>query len=1212
MGSLQLNLPTSSRNKINSQNLINQSKTIQCASTKQSNDFDLNRRFEVETNDQEEIENNNFQEYLSSHRQSLNHLQSQQEDYESINHRDTLLSNQLFKIKNIDQIQEPHHQRIQTKSTNFDDEIIPQEKLQNLYLDDQQYVSVQKIDPSLKSLAQNKSQTNLGTHYRCFQHNSSTTQNQQHVQITSIQSQKSLSKNKSMLEGGENGVFAKKKLSIKITGVTNAQIQQFKSPVPKLLNKKTSRQSLNLDERNQMKKQSSMISFNSNKNMNHNIDENFRLSLRKENEKKWSKLQKQKSCVDFNNYQYEKFKKKWDIEDQQVQNQQLQEKTNPEQQSLKELIQSINHSFDNEAKNQKVENNYKLFQQDLSPIGHNLTRQHKNQSSSMISQGPINFQYSKPQTPLVDRSFLNNHKRNQQSTNSILLDNCSPLKDQKSIMSRNITYGGNPITTKSINLYDMKTPLDNSINMTQYSDAEFNCLLQKQLKTCMSVSEFKNLKFQSDNCYKFLKKSIVSQTEIAYDFFKASDYLKQFCHSSLFFLSFYKDLELLLSDNSKLMYLHKEILLIMKKYSLNQLDLDFEDLNRKQIDYQRKQYRQQEDIDEIAAYYRYAKVNRIEIEKSQYQQIQQELQELRESFAKVSQKLKIKNRNEDFSSSRIQNYKQGKGKQVGLTLIQQKQQFGQALAAGGSKGLSQMNKMIEQLKVEVKKRNQLIEQLDEKIKSMEKQSQISGDETRDREKQMKCVIQELTTKFKKLKEEKDNLKNLLSTSHNVDMSQYKQLLIEKGALVEKLQIKEQVQSQLIEVMNKDEKFQNLRKTFGDLSNILVSNKNQKVEMSFAQQEFFKMIISEGLRNEVKEINQAKQNAQELGLGLLQDLNECVSLLFKSGGFEEISDQMNFKLKNHHQRFSEIVSHITYFIYLYFQFGFYPNLYHDNSVSATRINNFTENSQRKQPKYQLTDRLTSLDNQKPQAYSITRRIDLSQRANIHTSPSSKLLAAQQIHCQTPNSNLTNQNQLNLKRQNSQYYHQSDIKLDKNLLFNEPKNLTNTDLNLCNLFNKDTKEYSQNLSANQQRQHVNINEFDISPISPEFQILQLQNQRVNMHSTLSQDSRFKTSMSNGKCGKIGFTKRELKQKLNILRKENKELRQIIDNQTLNIQSQTSKNDLNQNQSQRLVNKNQMQYGDVDYIKSLHLMASMIEELKIDSDKNKHQQLLEINRN
>jgi hypothetical protein len=67
----------------------------------------------------------------------------------------------------------------------------------------------------------------------------------------------------------------------------------------------------------------------------------------------------------------------------------------------------------------------------------------------------------------------------------------------------------------------------------------------------MNPTEYKNIKFETETCYKFLKKSIVSQTEIAYDFFKASDYLKRLCHSTLVFLSFYKDLELLLNDTSR-------------------------------------------------------------------------------------------------------------------------------------------------------------------------------------------------------------------------------------------------------------------------------------------------------------------------------------------------------------------------------------------------------------------------------------------------------------------------------------------------------------------------------------------------------------------------------------------------------------------------------------------------------------------------------------
>ena len=46
--------------------------------------------------------------------------------------------------------------------------------------------------------------------------------------------------------------------------------------------------------------------------------------------------------------------------------------------------------------------------------------------------------------------------------------------------------------------------------MTQYSDAEFNCLLSKQLKQVMKPDELREMKLAKESCYKFLRRSIES------------------------------------------------------------------------------------------------------------------------------------------------------------------------------------------------------------------------------------------------------------------------------------------------------------------------------------------------------------------------------------------------------------------------------------------------------------------------------------------------------------------------------------------------------------------------------------------------------------------------------------------------------------------------------------------------------------------------------
>ena len=64
----------------------------------------------------------------------------------------------------------------------------------------------------------------------------------------------------------------------------------------------------------------------------------------------------------------------------------------------------------------------------------------------------------------------------------------------------------------------------------------------------------------------------------------------------------------------------------------------------------------------MAAFYSYASAHRVEVEKSNYEQMEAELKELKEQTELLRQKIRIKERNLDFSASRIRNYKQGKGK----------------------------------------------------------------------------------------------------------------------------------------------------------------------------------------------------------------------------------------------------------------------------------------------------------------------------------------------------------------------------------------------------------------------------------------------------------------------------------------------------------------------------------------------------------------------
>ena len=57
---------------------------------------------------------------------------------------------------------------------------------------------------------------------------------------------------------------------------------------------------------------------------------------------------------------------------------------------------------------------------------------------------------------------------------------------------------------------------------------------------------------------------------------------------------------------------------------------------------------------------------------------------------------------------------------------------------------------------------------------------------------------------------------------------------------------------MAEVLNKDEKFQQLKQIFSDLNNVLLSKKQFK--LSHLQEEFFKNILNETIKQDYNELN----------------------------------------------------------------------------------------------------------------------------------------------------------------------------------------------------------------------------------------------------------------------------------------------------------------------------------------------------------------------
>lgn len=177
---------------------------------------------------------------------------------------------------------------------------------------------------------------------------------------------------------------------------------------------------------------------------------------------------------------------------------------------------------------------------------------------------------------------------------------------------------------------------------------------------------------------------------------------------------------------------------------------------------------------------------------------------------------------------------------------------------------------------------------------------------------MKQVIQELTVKFKKLKKEKDFLKQQQISGAYLDPSQYTELHLDKHRLQDKVNSLEAVNQQLVEVLNSKEKFKQIQDSFIELSSILVSKKDSKIEMSYQQQEFFKTVINESLKKDLEVKARKELHAQSISAELLKILNEQLNWLSQNRQLSSVcilekSSELRHQLQNCHSKFYAIVS-----------------------------------------------------------------------------------------------------------------------------------------------------------------------------------------------------------------------------------------------------------------------------------------------------------------
>lgn len=74
--------------------------------------------------------------------------------------------------------------------------------------------------------------------------------------------------------------------------------------------------------------------------------------------------------------------------------------------------------------------------------------------------------------------------------------------------------------------------------------------------------------------------------------------------------------------------------------------------------------------------------------------------------------------------------------------------------------------------------------------------------------------------------------------------------MERNRHLEKIRSLERANSEIVEVLNKDSKFRQLKQVFADMSNIIVSKKQHTTEMSSAQQELVRIVMGESLKAEI--------------------------------------------------------------------------------------------------------------------------------------------------------------------------------------------------------------------------------------------------------------------------------------------------------------------------------------------------------------------------
>lgn len=108
---------------------------------------------------------------------------------------------------------------------------------------------------------------------------------------------------------------------------------------------------------------------------------------------------------------------------------------------------------------------------------------------------------------------------------------------------------------------------------------------------------------------------------------ECGEYVKSFSKTILFFLSFYKDVENLVSspDYHNQEHMQAQVQKLIKNYALSTLDFDIDEIDLKQNEFYRLSQYHKSSFQEAASFYKYAMTNRCEMERPIFDKMQTEL-----------------------------------------------------------------------------------------------------------------------------------------------------------------------------------------------------------------------------------------------------------------------------------------------------------------------------------------------------------------------------------------------------------------------------------------------------------------------------------------------------------------------------------------------------------------------------------------------------------